>query len=825
MNLQKIEKHYQDVSYYKRPDYLTLEEWQYALRKQYAAKHYFKIENIGSHPVYSNFNVYNPETKNSYKVAIRSNDNSMNFCSCNDFKTNNLGTCKHIESVLHLIHNDKKLSHILSDVKYQPSYTSIYLRYTGKRQVKIRIGSEKQEEFEELATKYFDNDFILKESSYDSIENLLNEAAGIHSGFRCYPDALEYIIELRDEKHRKQLVLENYRKYIKNGKFNTLINTTLFPFQKEGICFAAEAGKCLIADDMGLGKTIQAIATAELLRKELDINHVIVACPTSLKYQWKNEIERFTKSSVLVIEGVVTNRIKQYNEEAFYKIVSYHTAVNDIVYINNSEPELLILDEAQRIKNYKTKISRQIKKLESAYKIVLTGTPLENKLEELYSVIQFVDPFKLGPFHKFMAEHQVIGENGKVIGYQNLNEIGKMLSDIMIRRKKQDVLLQLPERMDKNLFVPMTTRQQEIHDEYKYLVSLLINKWKKYGFLKEKDRQRLMIYLNMMRMVCDSTYIIDQESRNDTKIEELMNILDEFFDEGNEKVVIFSQWERMTRLVAKELVNRKIWFEYLHGGVPSVKRKELFTNFNNEPQCRVFLSTDAGGVGLNLQSASLLINLDIPWNPAVLEQRIGRVYRLGQKRNVSVINMVATGTIEHRMLQVISFKQSMAAGVLDNGENTIFMGDDKFKKFMESVEKMVEKSHSAPSATVPMDNDELKRKTYEKEQVTSKEKSPDERSAPVQQTLFGDDDIPVQETDQPEEEMNTSSQDLISMGVSFFSKLNQVLSNPESTQQLIKSVIEQDDKGKTYLKIPVKNEKMVENTMMLISELLRNIRV
>jgi hypothetical protein len=151
-------------------------------------------------------------------------------------------------------------------------------------------------------------------------------------------------------------------------------------------------------------------------------------------------------------------------------------------------------------------------------------------------------------------------------------------------------------------------------------------------------------------MVCDSTYILDQEIRHDTKIEEVMSLLDEVLEAGEEKVVVFSQWERMTRLIASELNTRKTDFGYLHGGIPGQDRGKLFTRFNEDSSCRIFLSTDAGGVGLNLQSGSIVINLDIPWNPEVLEQRIDRVHRLGQRHNVTVINMVSAGTIEEPVL-------------------------------------------------------------------------------------------------------------------------------------------------------------------------------
>ena len=354
---------------------------------------------------------------------------------------------------------------------------------------------------------------------------------------------------------------------------------------------------------MGLGKTIQAIAAAELLHKESDIASVFITCPTSLKYQWKTEIEKFTGKLAWVIEGSYLKRQDQYRNESFYKIISYNTAINDIKEINATLPDLFILDEAQRIKNFETKISQNIKLLKSPYAFVLTGTPLENKLEELYSIVQFVNPFALGPFWKYMSEYRILDENGRIKGYQYLDKIGQKLADTMIRRHKKDVLTQLPERMDKVLYVPMTEEQAAAHSDYQEGVSRLVFKWRRQGFLNERDRQQLMIFLNCMRMVCDSTYILDQKTRFDTKIGELMNILDEVFAENNEKIVIFSQWERMTRLVATELELRNVKFQYLHGGVPGNERGKLYEGFNHDNECKVFLSTDAGGLGLNLQVA------------------------------------------------------------------------------------------------------------------------------------------------------------------------------------------------------------------------------
>lgn len=776
-----MEKKKATVSYHKKPIDLSTNEWQKILRKQFVIEKAppFIIKYLdGEHPVFADYSVENPVTSGVYKVALRNRKPGPNFCTCMDFKTNMLGTCKHIEAVLYNIGKNKKLAKFIAD-DYRPTYSSIYLKYGNRREVMLRIGAKNKEQYEKLAALYFDDSLHLLPGAYDRIDRFLKDAARISPDFRCYKDAMDFIISVRDHSLRNKIIQQKIRNN-GNGYLDNLLKTPLYPFQKKGILFAAEAGRSLIADDMGLGKTIQAIATAELFKKEFGIQTVLIVCPTSLKYQWKSEIEKFTKSNVIVIEGNSIQRQKQYNTEPFYKIVSYNVVGADIDKIKKLEPDFVILDEAQRIKNWKTKTAQQAKKIESSYAIVLTGTPIENKLEELYSIVQFIDPFKLGPLYKFLEEHQIQDEFGKVVGYKQLNRISALLADIVIRRTKKEVLTQLPSRTDKHLFVPLTKEQAQIHKDYSDMVARLVNKWKRFGFLDEKDRQRLLLALNCMRMVSDSTYILDQKTRYDTKITELMCILDNAFVASEEKVVIFSQWERMTRLVMPELENRKVGYTYLHGGVPSHKRKALLDEFRDNLSCRVFLSTDAGGLGLNLQAASLVINLDIPWNPAVLEQRIGRIHRHGQKRNINVINLVSSQSIEERMLDVLKFKSSLFKGVLDNGEDQIFMGESKFNRFMSSVEQI---AVTPQTAHMPV--------TQEKESKAD-----------------------AKETMELSTPMPSPAIEFFSQAGSFFDNLTKTLSDKRVTEQLVSSLIEKDGKtGKRYLKIPVENQQVVEKAL------------
>ena len=817
------------VPYHKKPENLSPRAWQTALRKQFAADNDFEIENQGEHPVYSDFAVYNPASKNTYKVAVRSSPKEMdegknqNFCACYDFKTNQLGTCKHLEATLRKLWRNTHLRKYFKEKPARP-YTSVYLNYIGERKVMIRVGTDQHEAFERLASRYFDERGQLKSTAFATFDKFLEKARHTDASFRCYDDALEFVLEQRERARRQQLLKERIEN-LKDPYFETLIKTDLFPYQREGVYFAVQAGRSLIADEMGLGKTIQAIAVAEMLRKELNINRVLIVCPTSLKYQWKSEIEKFTDSTAHVVEGGPLARPAQYHDpEHFYKIVSYHTVGNDLKAINDSEPDLVILDEAQRIKNWQTKTSQSIKKVQSDYALVLTGTPLENKLEELYSIIQFINPFLLGSLFNFLQRHQITDENGKVVGYQHLNEVGEKLQGVMLRRTKKKVMKQLPSRQDKNLFVPMTEQQRLLHDDYADMVARLVNKWKRLGFLPEKDRQRLMIGLNMMRMACNSTYVIDQKTRHDTKIDELFSILDTIVDAESEKVVVFSQRERMTRLVAQGLEERGVGFQYLHGGVPSAKRKQLFTTFNQDPGCRVFLSTDAGGVGLNLQAASWMVNLDIPWNPAVLEQRIARIYRMGQRKRVSIINLVSTSTIEHRMLDVLRFKSGLAEGVLDQGGDAIFMGEDRFKKFMNSVENVMPGTGAGVVEEMA---------TVSEEEVREQDKlftEPETNGVPRRATI-NEEATPAEkvasETPAGKEAVTTESQtvggpELMASGLKFLSQLAQTLSNQEATAKLVNSITERDEKtGQTYLKVPVDDQKTVEGALTMLGTLFK----
>ena len=792
---RKIKK----ISRLRKPEDMPLEQWQIALRKQFAQKQNFRLKNIGDEPIFSEFIVTNPQTGGEYRVAIRGQRIGDNYCSCPDFAVNTLGTCKHVEFTLAKLQRKRGGKKAFAE-GFQSAYSEIYLRYGAKREVMFRTGTKCPESLLELASRYFNKHGILTPQGYSQFDTFMRKAGAIKHDLRCYEDTIEFIAKVRDQTLLKIRIENAFPSGVNSAAFRKLLKVSLYPYQRKGALFAAKAGRSLIADDMGLGKTIQAIAAVEILAGTVGLERVLIISPTSLKHQWKQEIEKFCGRCAEVVEGSLAKRARLYNTESFYKIINYEVVHRDHDLIRNWAPEMIILDEAQRIKNWKTRRAQSVKKLDSKYALVLTGTPLENRLEELHSIVEFIDRFHLGPMFRFLAEHQHVDKDGRVVGYRNLSMIAKSLEPILVRRTKKEVLKELPERLDKNYFVPMTTEQMKYHEENRETVARIVAKWRRLGFLPETDQRILMIALQNMRMSCNSTYLLDKKTDYGIKADELILILEEVFEQPDAKVVIFSQWLGTHEILLHRLKSSKRNYVLFHGRIPGSKRKDLIRQFKNDPDCQVFLSTDAGGVGLNLQNASAVINMDLPWNPAVLEQRIGRIHRLGQQRPVRVVNFVAQGTIEHSMLSLLSFKQSLFSGVLDKGKDEVFLGGTRLKRFMDSVDKAT----SAIPESMPQQD-----KAGENGEGTEQEVSTETKKKEAAETM-----------------QQQTWDDLVSTGLSFLDKLGQTLLGQESqphtpVSKAFSGLKVETDKatGQRHLKLPIPKKEVLTGLANLFDEL------
>jgi SNF2 family DNA or RNA helicase len=363
--------------------------------------------------------------------------------------------------------------------------------------VHFRAGTDCPSALKKAAATLFnaERDGMLPEERFGEIEPFMAMASKSGHEFRAYDDALDFVAGRRDADRRVAKLAQLFPGGAADPKLLALLKAPLYPYQAEGALFAVRAGRALIGDDMGLGKTIQAIAATEIVARHFGVSKVLVVCPTSLKYQWQSEIMRFSgrlgEKAARVINGGRAQRQKDYALDDFCKITNYEKLRPDLDLIAAWAPELVIVDEAQRVKNWNTIAARALKRVDSPYAIVLSGTPLENKLEELISIVQFVDQHRLGPTWKLLHEHQIKDEAGRVTGYAGL-KIGQTLTPVMIRRRKSEVLRQLPSRTDQNLLVPMTEMQMLYHQENADPVARIVQRWRKTRFLSDKDQRRLV---------------------------------------------------------------------------------------------------------------------------------------------------------------------------------------------------------------------------------------------------------------------------------------------------------------------------------------------
>ncbi|MCH7751243.1 MAG: DEAD/DEAH box helicase [Planctomycetes bacterium] len=633
-----------------------LVEQALADREERALKEKFRLQSTDPKKPWTDYSITSAASGKTYRVALRSTQRGVSYCSCPDFRTNTLGTCKHI--IYALRRTVAKFSAKELQRPYRRKHLSVHLTSGEKLALRLGIPKRLDEQAQKIINPIADRDL-------NDVHDLIRRIAQLEkTGQRVnvYPDAEEFIQQRLFQQRIQKLVSEIRSDPAKHPLRTQLLKAELLPYQLDGIAFSVGAGRAVLADDMGLGKTIQGIGVAELLAREAGVRKVLVICPTSLKSQWRNEIERFSDHSCQLVLGSAVERAEQYDNEEFFTVCNYEQVLRDLPAIERVKWDLIILDEAQRIKNWEAKTTNTVKRLKSRFALVLSGTPLENRLDDLYSVVQFVDDRRLGPAFRFLNRHRVVDERGKVLGYKNLDQLREKLQPILLRRTRADVLKQLPERTTEIVRIAPTGEQAAIHDGNMRIVVQIVRK----PYISEMDLLRLRQALLMCRMAADSTYLCNkQQPAFSSKLQRIDELLERVFAEPGRKALLFSEWTTMLDLIEETLQRQGLDYVRLDGSVPQKKRQQLVNRFQNHPECQLFLSTNAGSTGLNLQAADTVINVDLPWNPAVLEQRIARAHRMGQKRPVQVYLLVTEETLEESLLGTLSAKKDLALAALD----------------------------------------------------------------------------------------------------------------------------------------------------------------
>ena len=476
-------------------------------------------------------------------------------------------------------------------------------------------------------------------------------------------DELKDFIELPDDILKSIEKMKVDQESILNS---IKLKLPLKPFQKDAVNFLITKQKSMLCADMGLGKTCISIAYGKYLLDRKMIEKIIVICPKTVRKHWKNEIEKFIDEKAIIIETKGKPKKQSWIDSLdskfvilnYEQIFNYNNAENIQKIIKKST--LMVLDEVTRIKNVKAKISRRVKRLKTTYKVVLTGRPLENRPEELFSINGFLENNILGTWDYFKKKYIIYDNFGRPLKYINLQDLGTRLKNIMFRCKKKDVLDDLPERIDNVYSIKLSSSESLDYVKIERIVNNEIDKYNKgNGTIKSvlSVIQISKMFCNHPNLVKNSTSktakSVEITTEKHSKIDELLNILKEV----DAKVLIFSQYAEMCKIIGKEL-KKKDYDVVVVTGKDKDKDAKI-EEFRDEAQ--IMVSTDVMGYGVNLQFASYIINYDLSWNPAVNEQRIARLHRMGQKNVVNVINLVIEDSdkIEQRIKEVLGEKEDI----------------------------------------------------------------------------------------------------------------------------------------------------------------------
>lgn len=650
-----------------------------------------------------------------YLVTLRGPKAELGTCTCPDFERNELGLCKHIERAkMWYLRKKKIIPEDLLSIWWRPGVWTERVP-DPLHEIRLDVPSE---ELPLPLRGYFGPDRRLRSPPDGTAPSVWFARARAEAERVAVAEAWTFDLDAAIEDRLGELrrddpdAGESADLDAVVASVTERLRLRLHPYQRDGLEFLARRSRAFLADDMGLGKTVQAIAAAVALRETVGAKKCLVVCPASLKYQWQAEIDKAWSETASVVEGRREQRVAAYGAwKSGFLIVNYELVLRDLDLLRAAGADIVVLDEAQRIKNWDTKTAKAVKQLSSPHAFVLTGTPLENRLVELHSLVEFLHPRALGPRWRLLPYHAVTDEDGRVVAYESLGVLRERLRPLFLRRDRQTVLDQLPDRTENTFWTEMTHAQLRPYRRHAARVARLLSAGQ---VLAPGELRSLLQSLTSMRILCNGLAqhawdrfepIVSPERGpapdeeavrrlHSPKLEEFVRVMDDLLEHAESKIVVFSQWERMlvlARYVLRGLLGRRgETARVFHGGLSAPARDRMLRTFRTDPKFRVLLSTDAGGLGLNLQDvASVVVHLEVPWNPAILEQRVARVHRLGQKRSVQVLNFVTRGAIEERVRRVVESKRALFESLLTEGVDGVTLQEADRVGFAEQVRELI----------------------------------------------------------------------------------------------------------------------------------------
>ena len=466
----------------------------------------------------------------------------------------------------------------------------------------------------------------------------------------------------------------------------------LFPYQKVGASFLYQIGSGLMGDEMGLGKTIMALAVAEKSQAE----KVLIFCPASVKWQWAGEIEKFLypegapEGEIVVVEGSKHTRDLMLQDQvvirreswkgkangwrskagARFFIVNYELLLRNFEAMNCREWDMIIADEATKISNATAKQAKAIKRLRAKRRIAMTGTPVSNRANEVWNIVDFIQPGAFGNYYAFLQHYCLKNQWGGVFGYRNMDELRERLKRYMIRRMKVDVLPELPEKIMTDLPFEMTEEEIAL---YKRLKKEILFEIEHHDIAKVENPmtiQYTLVKMLRLRQLADSMELLGHNTQS-SKMTVLKEKLEEVFaNNGGRKAIVFTQFAEMADILERELAEYK---PLKISGTIKEEYRDVVAKFNEMDDHRVLIMTSAGQFGLNIQRASVIFHYDQEWSLAKMQQRDGRAHRIGQKDTVLVYNLLAKGTVDYYVKKILHAKAELSNQIL--GDTPISMGD------------------------------------------------------------------------------------------------------------------------------------------------------
>ncbi|WP_290460026.1 DEAD/DEAH box helicase [Romboutsia ilealis] len=620
--------------------------------------------------------------RNNYTAIISINTKtrviSNMSCDCHSLLSNTKPQiCSHIvATVLNGLENLNKESndeYIDENITINPNITlDISQSRNGYMNMKLDIDGVDSNEYRDIFSSYKSNNrlYRMKNGAYlDLKDKDLEQAFKLIDILNIYNDFdnmkipnnkaiyLEKLIEDEDlnfvkgSKYVSNVVKKFNKVKSKNYEIPKDLNATLRDYQVSGFEFFKTLSDYqfggILADEMGLGKTIQTIA---FLLSNKDKKSIVIT-PTALIYNWKNELEKFAPTlKVGLLHAAKSEREKILDNIDNYDVIltTYTTYKNDIDKYKNINFDYCIIDEAQNIKNPDAIITKAIKNVNAKVRFALTGTPIENNLMELWSIFDFIMPGYLYNKSKFKS---IFVNNDK-----NIIELKNLIKPFILRRTKKEVITELPDKIEQKIIIDL---EKEHKRAYKGYVNLITRK------IKENNQDNITVfsYLTKLRQLCLSPELMvkNYQGKN-SKLDVLINIIN---DSSDEKILVFSQFTKVLEVIGKRLNEENIPYSYLDGKTSAKDRVKLVEEFNTNNNKVFLISLKAGGTGLNLTSANIVVHFDPWWNPAVEDQASDRAHRIGQKNVVNVIKLIAKDTAEERVINLQETKKELIEDVIN----------------------------------------------------------------------------------------------------------------------------------------------------------------